>query len=93
MSFDINHISSLASLHLLDEEKKFFSNSMHEILALVETIAKLDLGSYKPVVRSYDIPTVFREDMVKISLSQEEIAQNAPKMDDSFIIVPQVIKK
>ncbi|MGL4394553.1 MAG: Asp-tRNA(Asn)/Glu-tRNA(Gln) amidotransferase subunit GatC [Brevinema sp.] len=93
MSFDINRISSLASLDLLEEEKERFSQSMNDVLGLVETIAHLDLGSYTPSVRSYDIPTVVREDEVKSGLSQDEISKNAPKMDESFIIVPQVIKK
>ncbi|MGL4561232.1 MAG: Asp-tRNA(Asn)/Glu-tRNA(Gln) amidotransferase subunit GatC [Brevinema sp.] len=93
MSFDINHISALASLDLLEEEKEYFLHSMKEVLGFVKTIAQLNLGSYEPVIRSYVMPTVLREDIPAPSLTQEEIAQNAPKIEDSFIIVPQVIKK
>lgn len=93
MSFDIHRISSLASLDLKEEEKESFTNSMEKILYFVETISKLDLGAYQPAVRSYEIPTILRDDVVGQTLSQEQISQNAPKMDESFIIVPQVIKK
>jgi Asp-tRNA(Asn)/Glu-tRNA(Gln) amidotransferase C subunit len=37
--------------------------------------------------------TVLREDEIGNTLSSEELAINAPKLDNSSIIVPQVIQR
>jgi len=93
MNFDADRIASLASLRLNQEEKEVFQKSMSDILTFVETITKLDLVDSEAQVRSYDISNVMRDDIIQEGLSIEELSINAPKIDDSYIIVPQVIKK
>lgn len=93
MNFDTDRIANLASLELNQEEKEAFQHSMDSILNFVETIAKLDLEENEAKIRSYDIPTHMRQDTIESSLSLEQLKKNTPKMDDSYLIVPQVIKK
>lgn len=93
MSFDINRIADLANLHLDDVEKQHVTEKMQGILKFVETITELDLKNHHASVSSYQMPTVLREDSVGETLSSEELALNVPKLDDSSIIVPQVIQR
>ncbi|MGL5955613.1 MAG: Asp-tRNA(Asn)/Glu-tRNA(Gln) amidotransferase subunit GatC [Brevinema sp.] len=93
MSFQVDHIAGLANLRLNDSEKQAVAEKMEGILKFVETIVNLDLGDHKVSVSSYELPTVLREDTIGLTLSSEALAINVPKLDDSSIIVPQVIQK
>ncbi len=93
MSFNVDRIAELANLRLDDSEKAAVTQKMEGILQFVETITVLDLGKHSACVSSYDLPTVLREDTPGKTLSHEDLSVNTPKLDDSFIIVPQVIQK
>ncbi|MGL4367691.1 MAG: Asp-tRNA(Asn)/Glu-tRNA(Gln) amidotransferase subunit GatC [Brevinemataceae bacterium] len=93
MLFDPKRIAQLASVELNNNEQESFEQSIDSILNFVETIARLDLDEYKPTIRCYETENAVRNDVVKPGLSLEEIEQNVPKFEDSYIIVPQVIKK
>ncbi len=93
MSFEIDRIAELANLRLNDSEKQAVEAKMKGIVKFVETITNLDLQDCPEAVSSYEMPTVLREDVPGVTLTQEDLLINVPKMDDSFIIVPQVIQK
>lgn len=93
MSFNVEHIADLASLRLSDTEKQQVTDKMIGILDFVQTITNLDLNEHHASVSSYELPTVLREDTVGKTLSNEELVVNVPKLDDSSIIVPQVIQR
>ncbi|MGL4677334.1 MAG: Asp-tRNA(Asn)/Glu-tRNA(Gln) amidotransferase subunit GatC [Brevinema sp.] len=93
MSFQVDHIASLANLRLNNSEKKAIAEKMEGILKFVETIAKLDLEEHKVSISSYELPTILREDKIGATLSTAELAKNTPYLDNNSIIVPQVIQK
>ncbi len=93
MAFELDRIAELANLRLNDDEKQAVSEKMNGILKFVDSIVKLELSDLDASVSSYELPTVMREDNVGDTLSQEELSANVPKLDDSSIIVPQVIQK
>ena len=93
MSFDIKRIAELANLSLNKEEEQTVAKNMVEILQFVNTITSLDLAHREASISSYKLDTVLREDEIGNTLSSEELAINAPKLDNSSIIVPQVIQR
>ncbi len=93
MAFELERIAELANLQLDNDEKQVVAEKMDGILKFVEGISKLDLAGHSASVSSYDLPTVMREDVVGETSTEEELAVNVPKLDNSSIIVPQVIQK
>ncbi|MGL5254839.1 MAG: Asp-tRNA(Asn)/Glu-tRNA(Gln) amidotransferase subunit GatC [Brevinema sp.] len=91
--FETDSIAALAYLQLRPEEKENLYTSMNNILGFVDTIASLELEGLEPTVRSIDIPPVSRPDVINPGLTQDDLAENIVKLDEGFIIVPQVIKK
>lgn len=92
MSFQIDRIAALANLQLNEREQGTIIKNMKEILCFVETITNLNIEPYEPHLID-DVSVVLREDVVGTCLSQEDLALNVPILDQSSIIVPQVIQK
>ncbi|MGL5721378.1 MAG: Asp-tRNA(Asn)/Glu-tRNA(Gln) amidotransferase subunit GatC [Brevinema sp.] len=91
--FETDRIAALAYLQLRNEEKEELYTSMDNILGFVDTIANLKVDGLEPTVRSINIPPASRPDEVRPGLTPDDLTENIVKMDEGFIIVPQVIKK
>lgn len=90
---DIEHICTLATLHLTEEEKKELVPQLEKIVEWVKQIAELDLSQIEE--NSYpaiDFPAPFRSDTVQPSLTVKEALINAPERGRDFFKVPKVIE-
>ena len=88
---DVEHIAELARLKFTDEELNDFTGQLNEILAYVEKLNELDTENVEPLSHPVEGNNVFREDVVKPSISTEEALKNAPEKDEQFFHVPKVI--
>jgi len=88
---DVEHIATLARLEFTDEEKATFTHQLNSILAYVEQLNKLDTTSVEPLAHVIELEDVYREDVVKPGVTQEEALKNAPAKTDKFFKVPKVI--
>lgn len=89
---EVEHVAELARLRLSQEEVEQFSGQFSRILTYVEDMSAVD---------TTDIPettsmaaghvSVWRDDEVRPSLSQEQAVINAPEAVDGLFRVPQVI--
>lgn len=87
----VEKIAFLARLEVLEEEKEQYQTELSNILEFVEKIQELDLSNVTPTAHILDIQNVVREDNTKDSFEIDEILKNAPKRQDSSIVVPKVI--
>ena len=95
MKIDTNAIekfSALSKIELSQEEKTEFSQQLSEIVEHVDKLSKLDTENVKPTDQVFDQKNVFREDIVKPSMSIEKIAEAAPAFEDNMFIVPKIIE-
>lgn len=88
---DVEHIAKLARLDFTEGEKETFTHQLNAILAYVEQLNKLDTSNVEPLSHVIELGDVFREDIVRPGLSQEEALKNAPAKDEKFFKVPKVI--
>lgn len=88
----VKHISLLSRLELKDEEIEVYQDQLSRILDYVEKLNEVNTENIKPTSHVLSLNNVFREDMVGISLSREEVLRNAPDSTDKFFRVPKIIE-
>ena len=90
---EILKIASLAKLHLSDEEISLYTDQINEILEYMNQLDELDTEDIEPLSHVLDQINMTRKDEQTPSLPREEVLKNAPKSDDDYFIVPNVIDK
>jgi aspartyl-tRNA(Asn)/glutamyl-tRNA(Gln) amidotransferase subunit C len=88
---DVEHIAELARLKFENAELDSFTEKLNEILRYMEKLNKLDTENIEPLSHPVEGNNVFREDIIKPSISTEEALKNAPENDEQFFRVPKVI--
>ncbi|MHB8580624.1 MAG: Asp-tRNA(Asn)/Glu-tRNA(Gln) amidotransferase subunit GatC [Ignavibacteriaceae bacterium] len=88
---DVEYISELARLKFSDDELESYTKDLNEILGYVDKLNELNTDDVEPLSHPVEGNNVFREDIVKDSISTEYALKNAPEKDESFFKVPKVI--
>ena len=88
----IEYVGILAKLELSDEEKEQAKKDMGEMLDYIDQLNELDTTGVEPMSHVFPVHNVFREDVVKESLSRELALSNAPLKDDGYFRVPKVLE-
>ncbi len=88
---EIKHLASLSRLQFNDEEMTKIANDMSSIVNYVDQLQKVDTSNVKDntTIREFE---ELREDVVKDSLSNDEIVGNAPKKLNGYFIAPTVVE-
>lgn len=89
---DVQKIASLARIHLTDAELDQLTGNLGNILGYVEKLKELDVNNVEPTSHAMPIQNVYREDVVKPSLSQSEALSIAPQKEAGAFKVPQIIE-
>ena len=88
----VNYIGALARLHISEDEARKFAGDLEAILQYVEKLKSLDVSMVKPTSHVLEVENVYREDVIRPSLSQEQaLAFCVEKMKGSYK-VPRVIE-
>lgn len=90
---EVKYIASLAKLKLNESELESFTHQLNDILKYIEKLNELDTENVEPLSHPVEFKNVFREDVIKKSISTEEALKNAPLHDDTYFFVPKVINK
>ena len=88
---EVEHIAKLARIRLTEEEKEKYSFQLGKILEYVQQLNELDLEVVPPTSHVVPLKNVFREDVVRESLPQEEALRNAPQKEGGYFKVPKVL--
>ena len=94
MKIDANSITkfaALSKLELSEEEKIEFSRQLSGVIERLDKLDELDTANIEPTERVHDLKNVFREDIIKPSMSTKEIVKTAPAFEDNTFVVPQII--
>ena len=76
---DIKHIAELCKLKLSEEELESFRDDFYKILKHVDQLKKVNTEGVEPTYHVNSKGQPLREDIVKESLSKEEVIKNAPE--------------
>ena len=90
---DVSKVADLARLELSSEEKMRLAHQLNDILVQFARLQELNTDDVQPTAHSIPRRNVFREDVVRESLSREEATANAPERRDGNFIVPQIVEQ
>lgn len=88
---DVEHVALLARLELTEAEKEKFTEQLNAILEYADALKKLDTGNIQPTAHPLPLNNVFREDVSRPGISNEDALANAPEQEDGFFKVPKIL--
>ena len=89
---DIEYVAHLARLTLDINEIATFSSQLDTILEYINKLNEVDTRNVLPTSHVLPLKNVFREDVIKPSLTPEEALKNAPARQGDFFKVPRIIE-
>ncbi|PTQ87232.1 Asp-tRNA(Asn)/Glu-tRNA(Gln) amidotransferase subunit GatC [Agitococcus lubricus] len=89
---DINKIAHLARLGLSDEEKSRYTDSLNNILGLIDDLQAVNTQGIAPLSHAVDVTQPLRPDVVTESNQRDAYQQIAPAVQDGLYLVPKVIE-
>jgi len=87
----VEHIGWLASIKIEEEEKDELVEQFNTILDFFHQLDMVDTEGVEPTYRAVDLVNIFREDVVRVSLTQEEALANAPRRENGYFKSPRIV--
>ncbi len=88
---DVLHVANLARLEFNDEETQHFAEQLARILDYIGKLEELDTADVPPTSHIHPLHNVVKPDVVRASLSREQVLENAPEEESGYFGVPRVI--
>ena len=88
---DIQHLASLSSLALADDEVDGLRQDLENIIGYIEQLGELDTSGVEPTYQVTGLENVWREDEVQSGISRDELLELAPEKLNNQVKVPQVL--
>lgn len=88
---DIQHLASLSSLALADDEVDGLRQDLENIIGYIEQLGELDTSGVEPTYQVTGLENVWREDEVKPGISRDELLWLASEKQSNQVKVPQVL--
>ncbi|HUU50565.1 MAG TPA: Asp-tRNA(Asn)/Glu-tRNA(Gln) amidotransferase subunit GatC [Nitrospinota bacterium] len=88
---EVEHVAHLARLELKEKDKEKFTEQLSDILTYVEKLNELDTKNTEPTSHVISIENVFKEDVIKDSISLDEALNNSPEKEHKHFKVPKII--
>jgi len=89
---DVKYVAALARMDVSEDKLEGFTKNLGDIVQYVEQLQKLDVEGVKPTSHAVPVGNVFRPDVVKPSLTNQEALSIAVEAKDGFFKVPLVIE-
>ncbi len=89
---DVKYVANLARIHLRDEEVDRLTKDLEKILDYIDKLNTLDVGDIQPTSHVLPLKNVYREDVVRPSLTQEESLKISVEQHEGSFKVPKVIE-
>ena len=88
---DIQHLASLSSLALADDEVDGLRQDLENIIGYIEQLSELDVSGVEPTYQVTGLSNVWREDEVQTGIPVEKLLDLAPEKQNNQVKVPQVL--
>ncbi|MDO8732463.1 MAG: Asp-tRNA(Asn)/Glu-tRNA(Gln) amidotransferase subunit GatC [Actinomycetota bacterium] len=88
---DVAHLGKLARLELTEAELDHYAGQLDVILQSVARISEVTADHIPPMSHPIPMVNVFRDDVVKPSLSRDEALSGAPSAQDDRFRVPRIL--
>jgi len=88
----VEHVAQLARLALSEEEKRRLTEELNAILTYMEQLNEVPTEGVELTAHVLDLVNVFRDDIVRQTLSVDEALANAPETAQHFFVVPRIVE-
>lgn len=89
----VEKVAQLARLAITPVEKETFAKQLTQIIAHVDKLNEYDTTGIEPTATVMGQVTVFREDLVRPSLSSDKALANAPEREADGFVVPKILEE
>lgn len=89
---DVESVAHLARLHLETSELEEVTNSISNILVLIDEMQSVPTDDVTPLAHPFDSVQRLREDLVTEQDNRNELQKIAPSTDKGLFLVPKVIE-
>ena len=89
---DVKYVAALARIDVPEDKLEGFTSTLAGIVQYVEQLQRLDVDNVKPTSHAVPVGNVFREDVIKPSLTNQEALAIAVEAKDGSFKVPLVIE-
>ena len=89
---DIQKIALLARLEINEQELEHYTQTLSQILGLIDQMNAVDTSSVSPMAHPQDVSLRLREDRVGETDRREQFQKIAPETENGFYLVPRVIE-
>jgi aspartyl-tRNA(Asn)/glutamyl-tRNA(Gln) amidotransferase subunit C len=88
---EVAHLARLSRLAVTDDELDLFAGQLDVILQAVARVGEVAAADIPPTSHSVPLTNVFRDDVVRPSLSQAEALSGAPDAAQGRFRVPRIL--
>lgn len=88
---DIQHLASLSSLALADNEVDGLRQDLEKIIAYIEKLKELDTAGVEPTYQVTGLKNVWRDDEIQCDVGRYELLKLAPEQQNYQVKVPKVL--
>lgn len=89
---EVRHIAKLARLRFGEGEEQACAETLSQILTYVEQLQEVDTTNVEPTSHAVDLEMMMRPDENRPVLSDTDISQNAPALEDGQFRVPKIVE-
>ncbi len=90
---DMENVAVLSRLSIPEAETEEYMQQLSTFLDYVENLKAVDTENVKPTTYALPIQNVFREDVVRSSLSRTAALANPPLQENGYFKVPRVLEE
>lgn len=90
---DVARLGELARIRLTDDELNHLAPQLDVILEAVARVSHVADSDVPPTSHAIELTNVFRDDVVRPSLSAAEVLAGAPSTEDGRFRVPRILEE
>ena len=88
---EVAHLARLARLAVTDDELDLFAGQLDAILNAVAQVSEVSQQDVPPTSHAVPLTHVFREDVVRPCLTQQQALAGAPAAEEGRFRVPRIL--
>ena len=88
---DVAQLAALARIELTDQELERMAPELAIILEAVASVSEVADADVPPMSHAMPLTNVYREDVVRTGLTQEQALAGAPATDEGKFLVPRIL--
>lgn len=88
---EVEHVGWLARIEIAENESETYAKKLNSVLGYFEQLDEVDTEDVLPTYHVADVMNVFREDVVKPSMSQEDVLSNVEDKQEGSFKVPKIM--